>query len=178
MIILLLSQVNNLLARATPRSAGMRIQWRSRAADGWQSGRVTEYSGAPCDTIRLVVVGAHLSGQPLNHQLLDRGAVFVASVATAPEYRLYALSTDPPKPGLVRVAAAGDGRAIEAEVWELTAASFGDFVDAIPSPLGIGRVLLDDGTEVAGFICEPIALDDATEISEFGGWRAYLAASD
>ena len=125
--------------------------------------------------VHLAVAGAHLSGQPLNHQLTDRGATLVATTTTAPDYRLFALATTPPKPGLVRVAA-GTGHAIEVEVWALLPAAFGAFVDAIPAPLGIGRVTLADGTDVAGFICEPYALEGAPDVSEHGGWRAYLAA--
>ena len=127
---------------------------------------------------RIAVVGAHLAGEPLNHQLTSRGATLVAATKTAPVYRLVALPTDPPKPGLVRVGPDDDGAgAIEVEVWELDAAGFGSFVDEIPAPLGIGRVLLADGTDVAGFLCEPIALDGAPDITHHGGWRAYRSAS-
>jgi allophanate hydrolase len=128
------------------------------------------------DPVALAVAGAHLSGQPLNHQLTDRGARLVATTTTAPVYRFYALDTTPPKPGLVRVTdgdAAGAG--IEVEVWELTAAAFGTFVDAVPAPLCIGRVRLTDGSAVAGFLCEPLAVDGAVEITHHGSWRAYLA---
>ena len=124
--------------------------------------------------VPLCVVGAHLSGQPLNHQLTDRGASLVATTTTAPVYRLHALATDPPKPGLVRVAEGG--AAIEVEVWALEPAAFAGFVDAIPAPLCIGRVLLADGRDVAGFLCEPIGLDRAPDITAHGGWRAYLRA--
>jgi len=129
--------------------------------------------------IRLAVVGAHLRGQPLHHQLVDRGAVLVADTETAATYRLFALPTTPPKPGLVRVAADDPaGVAIDVEVWSLEPAHFAWFVDAIPAPLGIGRVLLADGTDVAGFLCEPVALDDdALEITAHGGWRAFLASA-
>jgi len=127
--------------------------------------------------MRIAVVGAHLSGQPLNHQLTSRGATLVTSTTTAPIYRLFALATDPPKPGLVRVGVVDGAGAVEVEVWELDAAGFGSFVDEIPAPLGIGRVQLADGTDVAGFLCEPIALDGAPDITRFGGWRAYRAAT-
>ncbi|QXC62853.1 hypothetical protein KSP35_08760 [Aquihabitans sp. G128] len=129
--------------------------------------------------IPLAVVGAHLQGQPLHHQLADRGAVLVAEARTAPTYRLFALPTTPPKPGLVRVGADDPGAAaIAVEVWALAPAAFASFVDAIPAPLGVGRVLLEDGTELAGFLCEPIALADpaAVDITAHGGWRAYLAS--
>ena len=90
---------------------------------------------------------------------------------------MFALATDPPKPGLVRVGAVDGAGAVEVEVWELDAAGFGSFVDEIPAPLGIGRVQLADGTDVAGFLCEPIALDGAPDITAYGGWRAYRAAT-
>lgn len=127
-------------------------------------------------TLRLAVAGAHLGGQPLNHQLTDLDATLAATTTTAPCYRFYALATEPPKPGLVRVAD-GDptGAAIEVEVWELNAEAFGRFVDAIPAPLAIGRVRLASGEDVAGFLCEPIAVAGAEEITAYGGWRAYRA---
>jgi len=127
-------------------------------------------------SITLAVVGAHLRGQPLNHQLVDRSARFVGATTTADCYRLFALRTDPPKPGLVRVHG-GDvsGRPIDVEVWELGVEAFGSFVAEVPGPLAIGRVRLADGSETPGFVCESIALEDAVEITAFGGWRAYLA---
>jgi allophanate hydrolase len=124
----------------------------------------------------VVVVGAHLDGQPLNHQLVDLGATLVRACATAPAYRLYALrGTVPPKPGLVRVREGG--RAIEVEVWSLDTRSFGAFVAAIPRPLCVGSIELDDGSYAQGFLCEGDVIADATDISEHGGWRAYLRAS-
>ena len=121
----------------------------------------------------LAVVGAHLSGQPLNTQLSDLSALLVRSCKTSPAYRLYALAnTVPPKPGLARVSSGGS--AIEVEVWELTTEAFGQFMKGVPAPMTIGTLLLDDGSSVLGFGCEPIALEGATDITEFGGWRAYL----
>jgi allophanate hydrolase len=125
--------------------------------------------------IELAVVGAHLRGQPLNHQLTDRGGTFVAATTTAASYRLYALATEPPKPGLVRAPGDPTAGAVEVEVWALAPAAFGEFVAAVPAPLSIGRVLLADGRDVAGFLCEPFATVGAEEITRFGGWRAYLA---
>jgi allophanate hydrolase len=125
--------------------------------------------------ILLAVVGAHLRGQPLNHQLTDRGATFLEQTTTSDCYRLFALATAPPKPGLIRVADDDPtGGAIEVELWSVPAEQFGSFVDEIPAPLGIGRLVLADGGEVAGFICEPIATADAPDITEYGGWRAFL----
>ena len=121
--------------------------------------------------LAIAVVGAHLTGQPLNHQLTDLGAVLTQSTTTAPSYRLYALATTPPKPGLVRDGE--HGAAIELEVWSIDEAGLGAFVHAIPAPLGVGKVELADGTEVTGFLCEPHALADAPEITHLGGWRAH-----
>lgn len=120
------------------------------------------------------VVGAHLSGQPLNHQLTSRGARLIEQTKTSPAYRLYALDgTVPPKPGLIRDPGfAGPG--IELEVWAIPTQHFGSFVAGIPPPLGIGNVELAGGSTVKGFICEPFAIEQATEITHLGGWRAYL----
>ena len=125
------------------------------------------------DTVRVAVVGAHLSGGPLNEQLTERGATLVRACRTAAAYRLYALSgSEPPKPGLVR----GGAAAIEVEVWEMPAEQLGSFVAAIPAPLGIGTLELEDGEQVKGFLCEAYAIRDAQDISSYGGWRAFLAA--
>ena len=128
------------------------------------------------DSVRVSVVGAHLTGMPLNHQLTSRGAVFVEKARTAGDYRLYALAnTAPPKPGLVKSAA---GAPIEVELWDVPLSAFGAFVAEIPAPLGIGTLELEDGRLVKGFICEPRGLDGARDITAFGGWRAYLASLD
>lgn len=128
----------------------------------------------PPGCVRVAVVGAHLSGQPLNKQLTERGAKLVKTTKTATSYRLYALAdTVPPKPGLVR-SPGFDGPGIEVEVWAMPTPHFGSFVAAIPAPLGIGCVELADGSAVSGFVCEPFALGAAAEITQFGGWRAYL----
>jgi len=124
-------------------------------------------------TVRLAVVGAHLSGMPLNYQLTERAAVFVEATQTADDYRLYALpGTVPPKPGLIRGV---DGAAIQVELWDMPVEAFGSFVALIPAPLGIGTLQLADGREVKGFICESWAATGALDITHFGGWRAYMA---
>jgi allophanate hydrolase len=126
--------------------------------------------------IGLAVVGAHLAGLPLNRELVDLGATFVAEVETTPDYRLFALAdAEPAKPGLLRVADGG-GAAIKAEVWALDPAGFGAFVAGIPAPLGVGTVRLADGSSVKGFLVEPEAVAGATDITRFGGWRGYLAS--
>ena len=125
--------------------------------------------------IELAVAGAHLTGLPLNHQLRELDATFVRACRTAPSYRLYALpDTTPPKPGLVRDPAFA-GAGIKVEIWSLRPAAFGRFVGALPAPMSIGTVTLDDGSTVAGFSCEPYALTGALEITSFGGWRAFVA---
>lgn len=129
---------------------------------------------ASTETVLLAVAGAHLSGQPLNWQLRDRGAELVRTTTTAPEYRLYALHTEPPKPGLVRVAS--HGRALEVELWRLSEQALGSFVAGLPQPMVIGTVRLADESSVKGFLVEPYALASARDITEFGGWRRYLAS--
>jgi allophanate hydrolase len=137
--------------------------------------RETELSCPPAG-VELAVVGAHLSGQPLNHQLTSRGGQLVAKLRTAAHYRLYALAhSTPPKPGLVRSPGFG-GPGIELEVWRLSAEAFGSFVAEIPAPMGIGTAELSDGRSVKSFICETAALEGATEITQYGGWRNYLAS--
>ncbi len=126
--------------------------------------------------VQVVVVGAHLSGMPLNSQLTERGATLVRATETAPDYRLFALpGTVPPKPGLLRVVA-GTGVPILVEVWSMPVEQYGSFVALIPPPLGIGTLSLADGSQLQGFICEPQALAGALDISELGGWRAYIAS--
>lgn len=125
--------------------------------------------------LRIAVVGAHLSGQPLNPQLLALGAEWERTTTTASAYRLHALSTTPPKPGLVHVGEGG-GAGIEAEVWRLPAAGLGRLLADLPRPMALGRVELADGTYVPGFLCEPAALEGAEDITEYGGWRGYLRA--
>ncbi|MGW0970831.1 allophanate hydrolase [Streptomyces sp. NPDC002516] len=122
---------------------------------------------------RLAVVGAHLSGQPLNPQLLSLGARLERTTTTAAVYRLHALATSPPKPGLVHVGAGGS--AIEAEVWSLPADGLGRLLAALPRPMALGSVELADGTHVPGFLCEPGAAAGAPDITSYGGWRAYLS---
>jgi allophanate hydrolase len=129
----------------------------------------------PPQKIPLLVCGAHLEGLPLHWQLADRGATLRESTKTAPVYRMYAMPASgsiPPRPAMIRDDATG--ASIEVEIWELNAAAFGDFVSKIPGPLGIGKVLLESGEEVPGFIAEPRAMQGAEDITQFGGWRKWL----
>jgi allophanate hydrolase len=122
----------------------------------------------------IVACGAHMSGLPLNHQLVDLGAVLIRTTRSAPGYRFYALEDfAPPRPGMVRTTE--DGQAIEVELWALPKSNFGSFMAGIPAPLGIGTVELEDGSFEKGFICEAYAAKGARDISDLGSWRTYLA---
>lgn len=125
------------------------------------------------DEIAVAVVGAHMAGLPLNRELTDLGGRFLRAAQTAPVYKLYSLAGGPPqRPGLVRDPA---GAAIALELWALPLDAFGRLVDRVPRPLAIGTVMLADGREAKGFLCEPAGLEGAHDITQFGGWRAYLA---
>ncbi|WP_263352882.1 allophanate hydrolase [Acidicapsa acidisoli] len=131
-------------------------------------------SPAPNACILLAVVGAHLSGQPLNWQLTTRKARFVRTVRTLPSYQLYVLpNSTPAKPGLV-YAPGFAGFGIELEVWAMPEDTVGTFLNGIPAPLSLGTVHLEDDTSVKGFLCEPSGIVGAEEITHLGGWRAYL----
>jgi allophanate hydrolase len=129
----------------------------------------------PDGHIAVAVCGAHMSGLPLNPQLTSRHAFLLRSAQTSATYRFYALPGGPPKrPGLVRVDTGG--AAIDVEVWAVPAGEFGSFVAGIPSPLGIGKVELEDGSWCSGFVCESWGVQHADEITRYGGWRQYLAS--
>ncbi|MGW7165826.1 allophanate hydrolase [Streptomyces sp. NPDC054884] len=134
--------------------------------------RLTRIAALLQPETRLAVVGAHLTGQPLNPQLLAVGARLDVTTTTAPLYRLHALRTSPPKPGLEHVGEGG--AAVEAEVWRLPAEGLGRLLSTLPRPMALGRVHLSDGSSVPGFLCEPGALTDAEDITPHGSWRAYL----
>lgn len=129
---------------------------------------------APEGCVLMAVVGAHLTGQPLNWQLTERHARLLATTRTHGDYRLYALAnTTPAKPGLVYAPGSG-GSGIEVEVWAMPEQTVGSFLNAIPPPLGLGTIRLADGSTVKGFICEPAGLGGAEEITHFGGWRKFI----
>jgi allophanate hydrolase len=135
-----------------------------------------ENSVQPMDdgSIQVVVVGAHLTGMPLNHELTTPGGRLVKTCRTAKDYRLYVLpNTTPPKPGLIREPGF-EGQGLEVEVWALPPDAFGKFVQKIPAPLGIGKLTLDDGTTASGFLCEVHATRGAQDITSLGGWRNYI----
>jgi len=168
-------------SRGTPRIANRLLRrvrdYAEVRADGVIDGAVARaaldvFEDEP--RVQVAVVGAHLSGMPLNGQLTERGATLVQATTTAPHYRLYALAgTVPPKPGLQR---SEDGAAIALEVWSMPQDAVGSFLALIPPPLGLGSVELADGRWVHGFICEGHALAGAEEVTRHGGWRAYVAS--
>jgi allophanate hydrolase len=127
------------------------------------------------DQVSLIVVGAHMSGMPLNSELRILGAHLVEHCVTSPDYRLFALPGKVNKPGLLRIAA-GEGASIEAEIWSLSFEAFGRFVAAVPPPMTIGAVRLADGRIEKGFLVEAAAVEGARDISDFGGWRPYVAS--
>jgi allophanate hydrolase len=126
-------------------------------------------------TVQLLVVGAHMTGEPLNPELIERGGRRLGEVRTTPNYRLYRLATEPPKPGLVRQDAfEHDAASIEGELWSLPLAGLASLVSLLPPPMTVGPVTLEGGRQVTGFLCEPAAVTDAQDITKFRGWRSYL----
>ena len=134
-------------------------------------------SAYPSTGVSLVVFGAHLTGEPLNSDLVDLGARFVGSVRTAPHYRMHALATEPPKP-LVSTVAAGTGVALTGEEWLLTPHALGQLLLTVPQPLALGAITLEDGRRVTGFTGSLAAVPGAVpeDVSHLGSWRAYRAA--
>lgn len=141
-------------------------------------GAESSENSLPEDWIEVVVCGAHMRDLPLNHQLTDRGAYFLREDSTSSDYQLLALPPEhglPPRPGLIRKEA-GQGASIAVESWAIPADQFGSFVAGIPSPLGFGKLTLAGGKIVTGFICESAVPEGSTDITELGGWRAFLSA--
>ncbi len=170
-----------LVGRAFADAALLALAERLQQATGLPPGATGEPLAAasasqvtPKGIVPIAVCGAHLSGLPLNGQLTERGAWLMQRTCTSTAYRLYALAGGPPqRPGLVRDEG---GAAIEVEVWALPREQVGGFLELIPAPLGLGKVELEDGRWVSGFICEPCALNGAQEVTGWGGWRHYLAS--
>jgi allophanate hydrolase len=147
---------------------------RRLGATRWPLQQTPLASKPVADRITIALCGAHMSGLPLNADLVGRGGMFVAKARTAPDYRFYALPGGPPfRPGLVRVGK-GEGAEIALELWSLPLAEFGGFMQTIPSPLGIGTVQLSDGTTVKGFLCEAQGAQGARDITSLGDWHQFL----
>ncbi|AMA60802.1 allophanate hydrolase [Bradyrhizobium sp. CCGE-LA001] len=143
-------------------------------AKGAEQAPLAPLPASSSDEIPIAVVGAHLSGMVLNRELTALNGSLIEATRTAPDYKLYALNTTPPKPGMLRVET-GKGAAIELEIWSLSPSAFGQFVNAIPAPMAIGTVRLADGRSVKGFLVEPEVLGEARDITAYGGWRKYVA---
>ena len=114
---------------------------RPEAVAEWPEA-VAPWPEAVAPTVELAVFGAHMRGGPLVHELAGRGARWAGTVATAPHYRLVALDTVPPKPGLIRDPERG--RSIHGEKWVLSPAALGEFLAALPEPMMLGSVELSD----------------------------------
>jgi allophanate hydrolase len=154
---------------------GLALGHRLRAAT--VADRVLQSLPAATPTLQIAVLGAHLEGMPLHGQLVERGCHLVERTRTAPRYRLYALAgTEPAKPGISRVTDGEPGHAIEVEVYDMPMAEVGSFLALIAPPLALGSLQLASGRWVHGFVCEGAALAGATDISAYGGWRAYQKA--
>jgi len=165
-----LASVGATLERLAPHALG---------ATGWAQPVGTEPKPSPTeDELAIAVCGAHMSGMPLNHELVSRGARFLEATKTSDAYALYALAGGPPKrPGLVR-GVSGSGSAIHLEIWALSKTEVGGFLAGIPSPLGLGKVELADGRAVTGFICEAKGISGAEDISHLGNWREFVTRAD
>jgi allophanate hydrolase len=83
------------------------------------------------------------------------------------------LHLDPPRPGLVRDESRNG--AVAVEIYDLPMEGFGRLVASVAPPLAIGTIELADGEAVKGFLCEPHAAAQATDITDFGGWISYRA---
>lgn len=163
-----------LAAAAAPLEGAGR---RQLGATGWPFVPPAPLPATRPDSITIAVCGAHMSGLPLNGDLVSRGATFVGKATTNADYHFYALPGGPPfRPGLVR-GASGSGAAVALELWAMPLAGFGSFMQTIPAPLGIGTIMLADGTSVQGFVCEHQGAVGARDISDVGDWRAFLRES-
>ena len=161
----LLEQATKLLDGKHIKMGATNFEWHQKGFSNTCNQGVT--------TIDIAVCGAHLSGMPLNHQLTDNNAKLIKATKTEASYKLYALAGDPPlRPGLVKDS--NNGASIEVEVWRMPLTDFGNFMINIPSPLGIGKAILEEGEEVNSFICESYGIIDAIDITDFGGWRNYI----
>ncbi|WP_071286208.1 allophanate hydrolase [Mycolicibacterium llatzerense] len=151
--------VADIAARLSGTGRGAAASWPERAGAG---------------AVTLVVAGAHLRDQPLAGQLHDLGARWDGPARTAESYRMTALPSG--KPALLRLA--HGGRAFEVERWALSPAALGQFLVALPTPMGLAAIELDDGSWETGFVCADEGAITAPDISEFGGWRAYLQSRE
>ncbi|WP_037362819.1 allophanate hydrolase-related protein [Amycolatopsis orientalis] len=122
----------------------------------------------PCESVDVVVFGAHLCGQPLHDEL--HGARFGGLVRTAERYRMVLLDgVTPPQPGVLPGSSGVDG-----ERWRLSPAAFGRFAAGLASPFVLGPVELDDGSSPLAVLCEPAAAAGGEGLDRYASWRGYL----
>lgn len=124
------------------------------------------------ETLKLAVNGTLMSGLALNQNLVTVGATFLYEATTTPNYRLWSINDV--HPAMVRVSAGGTTVALE--VWAVPTAGLIQVLQQEPPGLCIGKVTLSTGEEVLGVLGEPILCEGQTEITAYGGWRAYTAS--
>ena len=129
----------------------------------------------PEGMVALVVAGAHLRGEALDHEVVACGGSWAGTTRTAPRYALHLVADSPPRPGLAD-AGAGHGAAIEIDVWALPPEGWARFVaEGVPG-LAVGRIELDDGRVFPGLVAAAAAVDSRPDLTPYGGWRAWRAA--
>lgn len=122
--------------------------------------------------VNLAVNGTLMQGLELNPNLLQVGAEFLREALTEPAYRLWSINDR--HPAMQRVSEGG--RAIALEVWAVPVSGVSSLLLGEPPGLCIGKVRLADGEEVLGVLGEAILCDGQVEITQWGGWRAYIAS--
>ena len=122
--------------------------------------------------VLLAVNGTLMRGLELNPNLIEVGAIFVRETTTEPCYRIWSINDR--HPGMVRVREGGV--AVAVEVWAVPPAGLAEVLLREPPGLSIGKVKLSDGEVVLGVLAEPILCEGQREITQHGGWRAYMAA--
>lgn len=125
------------------------------------------------DTVPLAVNGTLMRDLKLNPNLLAVGASFLYESETVPTYRLWSINDE--HPAMQRVPTGGSSVALE--VWAVPAAGLAQVLLQEPPGLCVGKVSLSNGEEVLGVLGEAILCAGQREITEFGGWRAYRAAT-
>ncbi|CAN7520724.1 allophanate hydrolase [Arthrobacter sp. LjRoot78] len=164
------------IARRIEATPGLPALFAAGAAPSRAPGeRLPWPVAAGAAAVPLVVVGAHRKGQPLADELEKRGAFWDGPVTLAPRYRMVALDTQPPKPGVVR---SDDGAELAAERWLLSEAALGSFLAELPEPMLLGSVLLNDGSTAVGFACDAVAASHGRDITHFGDWLVAQDAAE
>jgi gamma-glutamylcyclotransferase (GGCT)/AIG2-like uncharacterized protein YtfP len=122
--------------------------------------------------VHLAVNGTLMRGLELNANMLGAGAIFVREARTVPAYRLWSIGDR--HPAMIRVASGGVSVAVE--VWAVPPEGLVKILLQEPPGLSMGKVTLSDGDEVLGVLGEPLLCEGQREISQHGGWRAYIAS--